>query len=627
MPTVAEALEKARQELLDSSLRNRLINYKESKRFSLTVIEESSKEVFEILVRDGRQMTFAPIPEKQKNKEEEANDEENIEHDVYIPLPIEDDSFDDSRLTDTILQTHHSDVVLQRKLRSIDSMARTSIEEQGVNLLYLGLGTLRWYESESSEKERIAPLLMVPVELTRVSVKSRFKIQYNGDDCGINISLFNKLKKEFGIQYDLDSFDSDETEIENLFAEISAKISENDKWSVEKDDIRLGFFSFTKFLMYKDLDPESWPDTHNPEDHEVIGSLLGSGFDYEDDLLNGEHGEIKYEDLFHIMPADSSQEEVVRSLRTGINAIVQGPPGTGKSQTITNIISDFVARGKKVLFVAEKLAALNVVANRLSNNGLGDIMLELHSHKAKKKEVLKELEKTLNLTKPKLSQEFEQLLNHAEFDRGRIVEYCDAVNSKVKNTEFTPIQAYGYYLRAQNKIGKDNIPEMDLEKIKIGDKTLFTELRRLIEEAQYVVEKNGEKGKNKFDGVTNSSLDFYEVGKLIKQINELAAQLKSNSKSIREKYAPLNDSIAVNSFLDVAMVIRLVKLLQKRPNISVLDENDNLFENESTQLNSFLIKAKAADETFNKFKENLIPNAWKADVFSHRQNVVILSSI
>jgi superfamily I DNA and/or RNA helicase len=623
MPTVAEALEKARQELLDSSLRNRLINYKESKRFSLTVIEESSKEVFEILVRDGRQMTFAPIPEKQKNKEEEANDEENIEHDVYIPLPIEDDSFDDSRLTDTILQTHHSDVVLQRKLRSIDSMARTSIEEQGVNLLYLGLGTLRWYESESSEKERIAPLLMVPVELTRVSVKSRFKIQYNGDDCGINISLFNKLKKEFGIQYDLDSFDSDETEIENLFAEISAKISENDKWSVEKDDIRLGFFSFTKFLMYKDLDPESWPDTHNPEDHEVIGSLLGSGFDYEDDLLNGEHGEIKYEDLFHIMPADSSQEEVVRSLRTGINAIVQGPPGTGKSQTITNIISDFVARGKKVLFVAEKLAALNVVANRLSNNGLGDIMLELHSHKAKKKEVLKELEKTLNLTKPKLSQEFEQLLNHAEFDRGRIVEYCDAVNSKVKNTEFTPIQAYGYYLRAQNKIGKDNIPEMDLEKIKIGDKTLFTKLRRLIEEAQYVVEKNGEKGKNKFDGVTNSSLDFYEVGKLIKQINELAAQLKSNSKSIREKYAPLNDSISVNSFLDVAMVIRLVKLLQKRPNISVLDENDNLFENESTQLNSFLIKAKAADETFNKFKENLIPNAWKADVFSHRQNVVI----
>ncbi|MBO6793240.1 MAG: DUF3320 domain-containing protein [Balneolaceae bacterium] len=622
MANVQEALEKARQELLDSSLRNRLINYKESKRFSLTVIEESSKEVFDILVRDGRQMTFAPIPEKEKDLFE--GDEENgAENEVYIPLPIEDENFDNSKLTDTVLQTHHTEAVLQRKLRSINSMARTSIEEQGVNLLYLALGTLRWYESDASDIERIAPLLMVPVELTRVSVKSRFKVQYNGDDCGLNISLFNKLKKEFGIDYDIDSFDTDDSDIESLFKEISEKISESERWRVEKDDIRIGFFSFTKFLMYKDLDPESWPESHSPENHEVIGSLLGSGFDYEEGVLGGEEGEIKYDDLFHIMPADSSQEEVIRSLRAGINAIVQGPPGTGKSQTITNIISDYVARGKKVLFVAEKLAALNVVAKRLSNTGLGDIMLELHSHKAKKKEVLKELEKTLNLSKPRISQEFEQLLNQAEFDRERIVEYCNAVNSKVKDTDFTPIQAYGYYLRAQEKIGKEHIPEIDLEKIEIGNKTQYLNLHRKIEEAQFVVNKNGEKGKNKFFGVTNSKLDFYEVGKLIKQINELSGQLKTNASSLRTKYSLLDDVKQIDSFLDVHLIIRLVELLQNRPNIRVSDENDDRFKNKITQLDAFLKKAESAEKTFNSYKELLIPNTWSADVFNHRQNVVM----
>src|SRR5262249_25450357 len=148
--------------------------------------------------------------------------------------------------------------------------------------------------------------------------------------------------------------------------------------------VALGFFSFGKFLMYLDLDQESWPAEARPGDHPILQALLGEGFheppaEVGDDEPIDPH--LDPEDARQVLDADGSQVLALIDANRGRNLVIQGPPGTGKSQTIANLIAEALGRGRKVLFVAEKMAALEVVKRRLDGVGLGDACLELHSHK------------------------------------------------------------------------------------------------------------------------------------------------------------------------------------------------------------------------------------------------------
>ena len=162
--------------------------------------------------------------------------------------------------------------------------------------------------------------------------------------------------------------------------------------------MQLGFFSFAKLLMLHDLDPENW-DGAGLEDHPLLTGLLETGFTADPPLFApGERLDerVAPADLIHVVPADASQTKVIEEVRAGRNLVVQGPPGTGKSQTIANIVAGAAHDGKTVLFVAEKMAALQVVHDRLQKVGLGDLCLEVHSRAANKKAFLQELARTLN---------------------------------------------------------------------------------------------------------------------------------------------------------------------------------------------------------------------------------------
>src|SRR5262249_33957333 len=170
------------------------------------------------------------------------------------------------------------------------------------------------------------------------------------------------------------------------------------------DRVAVGFFSFGKFLMYKDLDPEAWPAGMKPGDHPVLGAILRDGFR---DRGGAVPADVSIDAVrppgktMEVMDADGSQAEALAEVSSGRSLVIQGPPGTGKSQTISNMIAEAVSAGKRVLFVAEKLAALEVVKRRLESAGLGELCLELHSNKASKKEVAADLSRTLALGKPK----------------------------------------------------------------------------------------------------------------------------------------------------------------------------------------------------------------------------------
>ena len=161
-------------------------------------------------------------------------------------LLFEDDEVenDPDRRTDSKLQTSYSPTELQKRLLNTYYTARTAIEEQGVTTLYLALGMLEWYESESSEISRRAPLILVPVDINRTSVRASFRIQYTDEEIGTNLSLQEKLKAEFGIQLpDLpEAHELDQSNIQNYFRAVNKAINGSQQWSVDNSAIALGFF-------------------------------------------------------------------------------------------------------------------------------------------------------------------------------------------------------------------------------------------------------------------------------------------------------------------------------------------------------------------------------------------------
>ena len=310
------------------------------------------------------------------------------------------------------------------------------------------------------------PLILVPVEINRTSVRASFRVQYTEEEIGTNLSLQEKLKAEFSIQLpDLpEADDLDQSNIQNYFQAVSDSINGIERWSVDTSAIALGFFSFAKFLMYCDLDANNWSDNLLTE-HPVLQSVLSNGFrepkpSIEDSVPNIDK-HLTPAKTHHVVDADSSQALAIYDVSQGRNLVIQGPPGTGKSQTITNLIATAIAEGKRVLFVAEKMAALEVVKRNLDKVGIGDACLELHSHKMNKKAVADELKRILEISEPQvaaLEEEVELLLNNRE----RLNDYCEAVNTPIGESGITPYDAFGELLAVGNRLANVELPTLDL---------------------------------------------------------------------------------------------------------------------------------------------------------------------
>jgi very-short-patch-repair endonuclease/DNA polymerase III delta prime subunit len=440
---VVKRIQHARRELLDLSARNRLISTPRgaSPGRKIEIVDERSEEIFRILVRERKAMSFLAGTGEDDDGENDGT--------IVAPLaqpddPAHEDGTLDPRHTDLRLQTRLPSDRLQHRLLDMYFDAQTYEQEQGVSILYLALGFLKWFESPASDKPRYAPLMLIPVELERASAASRFHLRHREEDVTTNLSLQAKLKAEFSIVLP-DVPDMEEISPTAYLAAVAQAVKDQPRWEVLRDDMILWFFSFAKYLMYRDLDPANWP-AHAPlGGNAMLSSLLGDGFVSEPPLC-GEGDKIDPlippANMVHVTNADSSQAIVIEEVRLGRHLVVQGPPGTGKSQTITNLIATAVREGKKVLFVAEKMAALDVVHGRLERLGLGALCLELHSHKANKKSVLEELARTLALGRPKLHASAERL-EALQAAIARLNRHAEVMNSPEAPSGLTPYEIIG----------------------------------------------------------------------------------------------------------------------------------------------------------------------------------------
>ena len=355
-----------RKRLVDVGTRNRLVHVNRAnvRGNVLNIINERSDDIYRLL-SSGKKMRFLAIGKDKKRDGDEEDGEVHL-------FSMEEPQPDGPRYGDNQLEVKLGPDALQKRLLKIAREARTAEEEQGVNILYLALGFMTWFEDKSSAIPREAPLILLPVELVRNQRTSTYDVQIRGDDIVTNLPLARRLKDDFGLELP-------EIEVEDdwipadYFNEIEEAITERSNWNIDRDGMQLGFYSFSKLLMFLDLDPEAWPDGAL-EEHGLVRGLLHEGFAKEEPVLSDEDrldDVLPPKSIFHVVNADSSQARVIEEVRRGRNLVVQGPPGTGKSQTITNIIAAAVREGKSVLFVAEKMAALSVVHDRLVKNRIG----------------------------------------------------------------------------------------------------------------------------------------------------------------------------------------------------------------------------------------------------------------
>src|SRR5258708_3610081 len=524
MATVRQHLEHNRKELFDLSSRNRLVSIpKASKSARLShIIDEKADQIFRILKQEEKSMSF--LPGRKSADGETGEDDGDGGYKLPMALPEEGDDEKGNgvakRHSDSRLQTALSPDGLQRRLLALHTDARTLQEEQGINVLFLALGQLKWFEDVASKVERFAPLVLIPVELVRSTASDKFKVGWTGQDLQENLSLAEKLNNDFRIT--LPNFGEDEEfDIEKYFAAVTECLQGRIGWELLSDEITLGFFSFAKLMMFLDLEPSKWPESKKIDANPLIAGLLADGFPSEGmPFSEDSHLDdvIPVDRLDHVVDADGSQSVVVELVRTGRNLVVQGPPGTGKSQTICNILAAAVLDGKRVLFVAEKMAALEVVKRRLESNGLGALCLELHSNKANKRAVLDDLAKTWKLGRP-LAGNHSVMFKRLEKLRTKLNLHCSILHKTVEPYGYTPFRIIGALAKLRHN--EADFPELHFEGSEKWSPEVTAEIRRSIDEIVERVLLIGSPGINPWRGSQRETFLRIDAEPLLRKIRTL----------------------------------------------------------------------------------------------------------
>lgn len=562
MDTEDIKIEKWKNKLLDTGKKNMLINFRDTKVSSLRFKNPNIFEIWEKVVVKKEKIEFPYLEETvEKNEEIEAYNQ---------------------------IITNKTIKEQQRTLKRLRDRAKIAMEEQGINVLYLAFGFLKWKESENSDIEIESPLVLVPVSLTVASITSPYVMSLNEDEIIVNPTLRHKLNNDFGIK--IEDFKEDEENLEEYLKNIE-KIFSYNRWEV-KYEVALSCFSFLKINMYNDLEK----NRKKLKEHPVIMALMGENSKLNDNCQNLEDidydNEIKPIDTFQILDADSSQQEAIINAINGLSFVLQGPPGTGKSQTIANIIAECITRGKRVLFVSEKMAALDVVYKRLSNAKLKEFCLIMHSHKMNKKNILAQFDDVIKLSNKQLNireEDFESL-NNLQMNRKKLNDYSNEIFENVK-----PLNKTIYEINGQlAKLDKYEDVIFKIDKVLNFTQEQFTECICILRKLKGILGKSEENYKeNPWYGATVKNLTYELRHDITSNVNKLIEELENYEKLHQEITSQLGTKYG-KSYEELKKLIEILEIAKKSPLVPAKwIENDEDIE-----------KLFEEAEKYSKHKEN-----------------------
>jgi len=515
-------LERWQRKLLDLSARNPLLNHKSTKT-SLRFICPEPGLLEDKLAEGSRisiQSVFLPTTQGQSEElhRQRTGEVITVEYaraalerkQVLVDLPEEE---------------------LARRALEIYRKAQTSLQEGGANTLFLALGFLLWKQDKKDDRRFRAPLILLPVTLERKSIRSGIRMLAHDDEPRINTTLLEMLRKDF--QLDIRALagplptDHSGIDVKGIWTTVRKAVKEVPGFEVI-EEIALGHFSFAKYLMWKDLVDR----TDALRKNSVVRHLIDTPrepYPSEIGFVDGDQIDRHYKpsDLLTPLPADSAQMAAIATADRGKDFIIEGPPGTGKSQTISNLIAHLLGKGKTVLFVSEKTAALQVVYRRLRDIGLGRFCLELHSNKARKSDVLEQLRNALEYRQETIAVTWEKEAERLLVLRDQLNRYVDRLHMPRRNG-MTVHHAIGVKIRDKDLAARVTFawPSADYH-----DEARIEAMREAVEKLRIQAATIGDLAASPFKLVTKGDWSPQWEGQLLASAERLSVAAASASRA------------------------------------------------------------------------------------------------
>ena len=552
---ITRKIDRWKRELLDTGKRNRMINFRETKRTTLRILEPEASELFTRLAFSEKPLTFQKPVSK------------NSDLRTYSMIALMETLSYSLNVQRGDIKTAGTVVERDKTLKNLRAKARLAQEEQGTNILYLCFGFI-YYKRDKSTFFK-APLLMMPVTIGLKALNSPFTLSRYDDEIEVNPTLAYLFSTEYNI--DLPPFElKNKDSFDEYLSQIEVIVDKRG-WKITRE-ASLGLLSFLKISIYHDLENNGNRMLQHPVIR-AMGGDISSVAQPPSSITHFDFDSVKPSEWHEVIDADSSQEEAILLSKAGVSFVMQGPPGTGKSQTITNIIAEALADGKKVLFVSEKAAALEVVLKRLAEVHLDDFCLSLHSHKANKKEIIASIGANLSLEQEYVDRNAVNELSELFNDRAYLSKYAGDVHAVIEPFGESVYTAYG----VASKLEDATLISFEIDDPKSISREQYTSFLYALDAFEKALHNfGGPLDGNPWHGTTVKTSGQTFKTQLIEQTARLSQSLREIEgciKRINETYhcrinltwnAAQKDLAAICTALDLPLFPRWWTVLAKR---------------------------------------------------------------
>lgn len=595
-------LERWSGELLDISLRNKLVNVRIQNVIQLCSVDVGA---LEDCLAEGAKLQILSKPDIFSDSSPRSSDAHEAQTGKQGDVELAE-----RYLKENCLLSPLDSVGLGKRLKKFARELRQGLEEGGIHTLYIAIGMLSWYETKRSTKERLAPLILVPVTLKRKNARQPYRLTLADEEPVFNHTLLEMLRHKFGLR--IEALETEDLprdhaglDVEKIFDIVRAAIRGQERWQVKGLGV-LGQFKFNKLVMYRDLTANQ----HHLLKNSVVQHLSQNAKEaFTNDApfpLESELDDILvHRELCCPKDADSSQLVAIEAARRGMTYVLQGPPGTGKSQTITNLIAALLSEDKTVLFVSEKMAALEVVKSRLEGVGLGEFCLELHSNKTNKKDVLNQLTNILDAG-------FEPHCEKWEATTHSLSEKAKSLNAYVRKIHDKREQGFSLYQGMTRLQALGGTPNVAIE-FGVASSMNKEQLEHVTNIATKLADAHREIGEIANHPFRLAGLTQF-TPQLTQELPSKCDEVLECLRAFRELYAescgqllPGEDFTSLNkirAFMGVAEVI----VSSSYPRIALLQEAD--IENAHRQLVEIAGRGKEGDDI-----EQALLERWKSPLF------------